>query len=262
MTEKTELVQQEYIGPLNDDHNFLKDNDFIHTGYRLYFNSSKKILKSLFLWHNESFNIWSHLLGFIVFLSFLIYSSVFLHISGEISLFSKEISEYVETSIEQTRATLEPIETEINSVIESKELDWILPALSQTKLQDVSRWPIFVFIVSAMICLSMSSLYHLFSAHSREMYFLTSRLDYAGISILVCGSFFPPIYYMYFCKKGKNYAGLIILYLVGITFFCTMVFVVSLLPSFQKPKFRCLRGSLFLILGLTGIIPCINLFFL
>lgn len=262
MTEKTDLVQQECIGPLNDDHKFLQDNEFIHSGYRLYFNSSKKILKSLFIWHNESFNIWSHLLGFLVFLSFLIYSAVFLHISAEISLFPKEISEYVETSIEQTRATLEPIETELNSVIESKEFDWILPALSQTKLQDVSRWPIFVFIASAMICLSMSSLYHLCSAHSRKMYSLTSRLDYAGISILVCGSFFPPIYYMYFCKKGKYYAGLIILYLTGITFFSMMVFVVSLLPAFQKPRFRCLRGSVFLILGLTAVVPCINLLFL
>lgn len=255
------LVQQEQIGPLNDDHKFLQDNEFIHTGYRLYFNSSKKILKSLFIWHNESFNIWSHLLGFILFFSFLIYSAAFLHLSGELSLFSDEFSEYIESSVQKTRSTLEPIESELKSVIDSTELDWILPSLSQSKLQYVSRWPIFVFLVSAMICLSMSSVYHLFSAHSRKIYSLTSRLDYAGISILICGSFFPPIYYMYFCIEGKHYIGLIILYLVGITFFCVVVFVVSLLPAFQKPKYRCLRGSLFLILGLTAIVPCINLCF-
>ena len=33
------------IGMINDHHDFLRDNDFIHTGYRLYFNSTKKILK-------------------------------------------------------------------------------------------------------------------------------------------------------------------------------------------------------------------------
>ena len=132
---------------------------------------------------------------------------------------------------------------------------------SSNPMQKVSRWPIIVFILSAIICLSLSSLYHLFNAHSCKVYRIMSRLDYAGISLLVSGSFFPPIYYMYYCIESIVYLGLIILYLVGISLFCLIVFIVALMPAFQKPKYRCLRGTIFLVLGLTGIVPCINLIF-
>ena len=60
----------------------------------------------------------------------------------------------------------------------------------------------------------------------------------------------------------SQYIALIIFYLIGISLFSGIVFVVALLPSFQKPKYRWLRGGIFLMLGLTGIIPCINLAFL
>ena len=54
--EKESLLEKK-IGPLNEDHNYLKDNEFILSGYRLYFNTTRKILSSLFIWHNETINI-------------------------------------------------------------------------------------------------------------------------------------------------------------------------------------------------------------
>ncbi len=42
-------------------------NDYLLSGYRINYNSWKQILSSLFEWHNETVNIWTHLLGFIVF---------------------------------------------------------------------------------------------------------------------------------------------------------------------------------------------------
>ncbi len=51
----------------------LIDNEFIHRGYRIGYNYSiKSILKSLFEFHNESVNVWSHLLGMIFFVTFMI----------------------------------------------------------------------------------------------------------------------------------------------------------------------------------------------
>ena len=255
MFEKEDLIPQAHIGHLNNDHKYLQDNEFIHTGYRLYFNSFRKIIRSLFMWHNESINVWSHLLGFLLFLSILVYTLFFISITSEISVFSRSLQTFFIES-------LYPIPNSVKSHIDSSSFDILLPRALSTSLHPVSRWPLFVFILSAMICLSLSTIYHLFSAHSRKIYSLTSRLDYAGISILISGSFFPPIYYMYFCKESNFQIGLIILYLAGISFFCMMDFIVSLLPAFQKPKFRCLRGSVFLILGLTAIVPCINLCFL
>ena len=128
------------------------------------------------------------------------YSVFFLKLNGEISLFSAGNDAFGQAF--QVVKSFEHVSQDIKSEIDSERFDWILPRLLNTRLQPVSRWPLFVFILSAMICLSMSTVYHLFSAHSRRIYALTSRLDYAGISILIAGSFFPPIYYIYFCREG------------------------------------------------------------
>jgi len=121
----------------------------------------------------------------------------------------------------------------------------------------LSRWPIYVFVVSAMICLFCSSFYHLFCAHSYKVYKFSSTLDYAGISILIAGSFYPVIYYIYYCHEE-----LVIAYLVGISVCALLVFFSSFTPCFSKPKWRWLRGTTFLMLGLLGLIPCLNLFFI
>lgn len=47
-------------------------------GYRINFNSTKKILRSLFMLHNESVNIWSHLIGAIIIILLIIYTSLFI----------------------------------------------------------------------------------------------------------------------------------------------------------------------------------------
>lgn len=39
-------------------------NRYILTGYRINYTSWPLIIKSLFEWHNETMNIWTHLLGF------------------------------------------------------------------------------------------------------------------------------------------------------------------------------------------------------
>jgi adiponectin receptor len=68
----------------------LVDNEFIHRGYRIGYNYSiKTILKSLFEFHNESVNVWSHLLGMIFFGAFMIFYTLN-HISS-----IKELSSYV-----------------------------------------------------------------------------------------------------------------------------------------------------------------------
>jgi hypothetical protein len=42
------------------------------TGYRVNYNDSFKALRSLFQLHNETVNIWSHLLGALLFIALLI----------------------------------------------------------------------------------------------------------------------------------------------------------------------------------------------
>lgn len=54
----------------------LIDNEHIVSGYRVNFNSFVCLLKSMFSWHNETINVWSHLLGTILIIMLVIYSSI------------------------------------------------------------------------------------------------------------------------------------------------------------------------------------------
>lgn len=56
-----------HIGNMDEAPDWLIDNHFILTGYRINFTTPKLTLKSLFICHNESTNIWSHLSGVILF---------------------------------------------------------------------------------------------------------------------------------------------------------------------------------------------------
>ena len=51
----------------------MKDNIAITHGYRINFNNPKKIIKSLFMVHNESVNIWTHLCSAIFILLLILY---------------------------------------------------------------------------------------------------------------------------------------------------------------------------------------------
>ena len=42
-------------------------NKYIVTGYRINFVTWRQIIRSLFLWHNETMNIWTHMVGFFVY---------------------------------------------------------------------------------------------------------------------------------------------------------------------------------------------------
>lgn len=54
----------------------MRNNQYILGGYRVNFDNPKRLIRSLFMLHNETVNIWSHLLGVFFFL-FLIYYTFF-----------------------------------------------------------------------------------------------------------------------------------------------------------------------------------------
>ena len=105
----------------------------------------------------------------------------------------------------------------------------------------------------AMVCLLFSSVFHLFCVHSQKVQSWLSRFDYSGIAILITGSSFPPLVYGYACSPGFKYT-----YLILISSFCIIAFVVTLLPNTDKPEYRKLRGFLFIIVGLMAGIPGIH----
>jgi adiponectin receptor len=61
----------EFIGTIHNAMRWNIDNVYIMRGYRMNFTTIKQIWRSLFMIHNESVNIWSHLLGALFFLLLL-----------------------------------------------------------------------------------------------------------------------------------------------------------------------------------------------
>jgi predicted membrane channel-forming protein YqfA (hemolysin III family) len=55
--------------------NFI-DNEYIKTGYRVYY-SYVDNWRSLFMLHNETGNIWTHLIGFFMFIGLMVYAHVY-----------------------------------------------------------------------------------------------------------------------------------------------------------------------------------------
>lgn len=66
--------ERPFIGTLAEVPYYMVDNEYIWTGYRIGFNTKRKILRTLFMVHNESINVWSHLLGAFFFLCLILYT--------------------------------------------------------------------------------------------------------------------------------------------------------------------------------------------
>ena len=81
-------IENPFVGDLAQTPKFIHDNKYIIRGYRIGFNNSWKIFKSLFILHNETVNIWSHIFGVCLFIGLIIYTVVYLSPPG----YSKEIS--------------------------------------------------------------------------------------------------------------------------------------------------------------------------
>lgn len=236
------------LGTYNDLPDFFKDNEYIRKGYLINCNSKLKALKSLFYLHNETVNIWSHLLGAIFFFCLIWYTAIYI----------KEKSSFSEI-IESVSGKLETIKEKVLNLMEIEHIAFgrekNINLTEQAK--KLKRWPLFIFLVSAILCLFFSALYHLMSCVSPIYHEILSRFDYGGISLLITGSCFPPYYYYFYCESKLR-----IFYLTFISIFGLSTFFLSLTNNFNKPKMRNFRGKLFLLFGVTAGIPVLHIMFL
>ena len=83
----------------DEAHEWVKDNVYLRTGHRVHFDSFTITLKSLFMKHNETMNIWIHLIGVIVF--GLMLSYLFLNYSQSAEIFSNIKGEFKNSDVVQ-----------------------------------------------------------------------------------------------------------------------------------------------------------------
>ncbi|KAF9912128.1 hypothetical protein BX616_010403 [Lobosporangium transversale] len=183
---------------------WMRDNPAILTGYRRATYSYQKCVRSLWYLHNETVNIWSHLLGAVAFV-----------IIAPLAYFK---------------------------VLE---------------IVDTVRWTDIVvqyaFLAGAIVCLSLSASFHTFCCHSEKVFSQWVRCDYLGIIFLIVGSYYPALYYGFYCQSTLQ-----ILYISIISILGGATIIVVMQPRFQTPQYRWVRSALFLAVGLSGLCPIIH----
>lgn len=309
------------LGTYNDLPDYYKDNEYIKKGYLLYCDSICKAIKSLFYIHNESINIWSHLLGAIFFIFLIGYTAIFItnyktqiyNVKNDINKIEKisksgpflqntffnsfikyfnnfkfdfnnfnfpnaykgsfpllnETFEKMSNHLDNLTISFQGLIKSLSSrfielrekLLDLMELDNIY--LGKNKIIDIyhkrypkklRRWPLFIFLISAILCLLFSATFHLIGCVSKKYHEILSRFDYGGISLLVTGSCFPPYYYFFYCEVKYCIFYLIFISAFGLTTFC-----LSLTNNFNTPKMRGFRGKLYLIFGISAGIPVIQI---
>ena len=97
------------VGKYSDAPDYLKDNEYIKNGYLINCHTLKLVVRSLFVWSNETINIWSHLLGCFISIFLIVFTAMFIKTS-----LTKELTqtEYEELQI-KVNETIIPWSSEL-----------------------------------------------------------------------------------------------------------------------------------------------------
>lgn len=221
-----------------------QDNHYIRTGYRPASASFLKSFASLGYLHNESVNIYSHLLGaifFIIFGSLIYYFMIILH--SQSSYYS-----YYHNIVMKAKNTFSTSTVYGNSdAIDTATSSAIL--ISST--EDVKVFS--CFFAGAISCLAISGTYHSISNHSPNVARWGNKMDYVGIICLIVGSFIPSIFYGFYCHPALQRFYWNMILTLGLA--CAAV---TIFDRFRTPAWRPYRAAMFIAMGLSALFPVIH----
>jgi len=172
----------------------------------------------------------------------------------------KKVSELLEHATEEYVDLAKDKVSELSkylSMIDNKVLDLVLPEhlAGNDRLAYLPRTPMAMFILSAICCLSFSTIFHLFYCHSPEASIAFQRLDYAGICFLISGTASAAIYYLHFCHPfRRNVYSALAAALPIIAFSMTFVKVL------MQPKYSPVRAGVFVVIGVSVAFPLIQVY--
>lgn len=106
------------------------------------------------------------------------------------------------------------------------------------------------FFLGSILCLGFSATYHTIQCHSFTVSKRFNKLDYVGIIVMIVGSFLPALHYGFYCHPHLQ-----LFYSLSVTLLGLLAMYVVLSPSYSTPAYRPHRTGVFLVLGLSAIIP-------
>ncbi len=107
--------------------------------------------------------------------------------------------------IEDINEKMLKFKDKVVDAMDSTQMDWIdIYQNDHSHPSKIRRWPLFIFLFGAIICLGCSAVFHWFCVYSQQWSNFLNRLDYAGISILIAGSCYPPYFYFFYCVKSND----------------------------------------------------------
>ncbi|CAF1160158.1 unnamed protein product [Adineta ricciae] len=131
---------------------------------------------------------------------------------------------------------------------------FVLFLIDNHRQMDLSDYISFsIFFISAILCLTFSTLLHVFINYSPRVMVIVSKLDYMGINILIFGSMIPVIHYFFYC-----YFKLKTLYISILLVLSLASVIGTSSATCSQPHCRPFKAILFIALGLYGVVPAVH----
>ncbi|KAI5954805.1 hypothetical protein KGF57_003829 [Candida theae] len=179
-----------------------KDNHYIRSGYVRGTSSYWESFKSLGYLHNETVNIYTHLVPSSISFWLILY-----YINFQLRIYDNYLGVW-------------------------EKLNFIQFGLACT------------------FCMFMSSVFHTLKSHSHKVSKFGNQLDYFGIVILITCSLISIILFAYYDEPWEKW-----IFVALTLFFGTVCTVFTLHPEFSKNYYRPFRSTMFILFGLSGVLP-------
>ncbi|KAI8617680.1 hemolysin-III related-domain-containing protein [Chytriomyces sp. MP71] len=198
---------------------YLQDNPDIHSYYRSGYSYMENWISVIHL-HNETFNIWTHYVGFLLFVALAIFVR------------------FIHPSLEEADA--------ITSLI-----PWAPIPLQPYTIAD--RNIIAGHLLASSFTFVTSGAFHMHLSHSFEAYTFYGCWDYSGISATVAGSGISTTLYLLACEDTHVrfwvILGVVAVNLVGV--------VGPIFPFWMTAEFRPVRAAIYVSTAVVTFAPAI-----
>jgi adiponectin receptor len=235
----------------------LADNEHIVRGYRVGHGTFASAVASLFAVHNETVNVWTHLLAAGFFAALLI--RVATGAAGELELgLGRGLGKAGGAALGAAAAVAAALpggHHDLGGGGADAGGGPAGPAGSPGAGAPPPVWPIAVFILSAIVCLAASTAFHLLHVVSRATFTALARADYTGIAVLIAGSNVPCIVYGFWCDPPA-----MAFFLVLQVVLCGAAAALGLLDAFATKEWRARRAAVFVATGAAGALPALQLY--